>query len=379
MGGEIAWHTGRIDAEPAEVGYRPECLERLDAHFRELVESGRLQGASYLLSRGGKVFAWKSLGRLSYRGDKGDLMPDSIRGIASITKAFTAVCVMKLVEEGLLELFQPVASILDEFKTRMHERIQIFHLLTHTSGLAADPGYFTEAYPRGWREGFDPEKDNWIKAVLEGPVQNEPGEAFNYCSAGFAILGEVIARITGMPYEEYVRRKIFEPLGMERTFFDVPEGLHDQVCLVSEWDEKWLKDETDRRGWPPRAGGGIYSTLPDLWRFGQALLDKGTFNGQRILGRKMVEAMTRPQLGGGVPAFYWGARFKSYNYGLGLDLYTKAVVMSPGTFGHEGAGRSALYVDPAEGLVAVYFVPTQVDWVPESIVNPRAIIWSGII
>ncbi len=371
-------HSGPVAAAPEEVGYRPEKIAQLDAHFLALVERGRLQAASYLMSRHGKVFAWKSMGRLTPDGDKGDLMPDSLRDIASVTKMFTAVCIMRLVEEGRLRLDQPVAEILEEFKTPMHERIQIFHLLTHTSGIAADPGYFCEPYPHYWRDGFDPAKDNWISAMLAGPVQNKPGESFNYCSRGFAILGEIIARTAGMPYEEYVRQTIFGPLSMSRTFFDVPPALHAQVGLVEDWEEKRLQENIDRRGWPPRAGGGIYSNLQDLWRFAQALLDKGACGGERILGRSTVEAMTRNHLHN-VPAYYWGAEIKAREYGLGLDLYGSYLVVSPGTFGHEGSGRTGLYVDPAEDFIFINFVPTPIGWVPESVVNPRAIAWSGIV
>jgi CubicO group peptidase (beta-lactamase class C family) len=176
---------------------------------------------------------------------------------------------------------------------------------------------------------------------------------------------------------------------MEHTFYDVSEKLHGQVCITDDWGEEELtreRAEEDRTKWPPRVAGGLYSTLHDLWKLGQMLLDKGTLDGTRILGRKTVEAMTRNQLRPNTQAFYWGDRIPSKQYGVGLDVYEKPDILawnrellSPGSFSHEGAGRSGMYVDPAEGLVFVYFAPvTDVDWVPEAVVNPLSVVWSGL-
>jgi CubicO group peptidase (beta-lactamase class C family) len=180
--GEIKIHRGKVDAEPREAGYHVDTLRKLDAHLAGLVREKKLQCASYLLTREGKTFAHASMGPLTHREGGADLMPDSIRWIASITKLFTAVAVMKLMEDGKIHQFQAVSTILDEFKTDMHAGIMIIHLLTHTSGIAADPGYFTEPFPRGWWEGFNEKaKDaNWIKAALSGPLLCEPGRKLKF-------------------------------------------------------------------------------------------------------------------------------------------------------------------------------------------------------
>jgi CubicO group peptidase (beta-lactamase class C family) len=111
------------------------------------------------------------------------------------------------------------------------------------------------------------------------------------------------------------------------------------------------------------------------------LLNLGTLEGVRILGRKAVEAMTRNWLIE-VPAFQWGGKLKRKSYGLGLEVRVSAHpslgITSPDTYNHEGAGRCAMYIDPAEQLIAVYMVPTTIDWLPESVINPQAIIWSGL-
>lgn len=378
----IAIHSGLTDTEPGEVGYDAARLVQLDTLFEDLIVRKKLQCASYLLSRNGRIFAGKSMGRLTHHEDSPEFMPDSIRRIASITKLFASIAVMKLVEDGKLSLDQSVSTILEEFNTDMHRKITVWHLLTHTAGLFADPGYFTEPYTRGWWEGLEEkaqrgEKPNWIKAILSGPLLSKPGEKWNYSTAGFMILGEIVSRLSGMSCEDYILETVCKPLGMNNTFFDVPEALHSRVCVTNEWSEKSLKSKEDRTGKPPRTGGGLYSTLYDLNTLGQMLLNKGTYKGVRILGRKTVEAMTANQLTG-IPAFHWGGNIQEMKMGLGVSLATSDL-MTPGTFGHEGAGRSALAIDPAEGFVAAFFVPTDVDWVPESLINAKAVIWSGIL
>jgi CubicO group peptidase (beta-lactamase class C family) len=367
---------GHTEGSSEEAGYDSRRLKRLDELFLGLTQQKKLQCASYLFSRNGKIFVKKSMGMLNGVTNEGDFMPDSIRRVASITKAFTAVTIMKLLEDGKLYLDQPVHTILEEFDNAMHKSITIFHLLTHTSGIIADPGYFNEPYPRGWWEGA--ENQSWIKRVLSGPLLCKPGESWNYSSSSFALLGEIISRVSGVPYEEYVCQVIIEPLGLKQTFFDVPEPLHNEVCIVTEWDDQRLKSNEPRTNLPPRAGGGLYSSMQDLWSFGQMLLNNGELQGQRIIGRKTVEAMTRNYLFG-VPAFQWGKNSASIKYGLGLVVQNgPREILSPGTYSHGGAGRSELIIDPVEQFVAIFFVPTSLDWVPESVDHARNVIWSGI-
>ncbi len=370
-------HNGQTMATPQEVGFRPEVITKLDAFFMECVEITPIQAANYLLARRGKVFAWKSVGKLSGLEEKGDFQPDSLFGIASITKTLTSVGLMQLVEQGKLALEQPVCTILPEFQTKMHEGIAIAHLLTHTSGLPADPGAHTEPYPRAWRSP-DLTKENWIKWALQGPLQYPTGTTWNYCSKGFWFLGEIIARTSGMAYTEYIQRNILDPLGMTRSFFLVPKELRDQVGIVNEFDQKELHEEPTEDFSPSWcAGGGLSSTPYDLWKFAQMLLNKGTFNGQRLLGRKTVEAMTRNQLDR-VPAYTWGSNIKAKPFGLGIEV-NREPLTSPGTFGHEGARWSGMFIDPVEEMICIYFQPTVFDfWHARYMTGARAIAWSGI-
>lgn len=370
-------YAGQTMATPQEVGFRPDAITKLDAFFMDCVENTPIQAASYLLARHGKVFAWKSVGKLSGLEDKGDMQPDSLFGIASITKTLTAVGIMQLIEQGKLTLEQPVATILSEFRTKIHEDITIAHLLTHTSGLAADPGAHREPYPRPW---WTPEltKDNWIAWALQGPLQYPIGTTWNYCSKGFWFLGEIIARVAEMSYTEYIQRHILDPLGMTRSFFLPPKELRDQFVIVNEFDLKELTEEPNENfcaSWC--AGGGLFSTPYDLWKFAQMLLNKGTFNGQHILGRKIVEAMTRKQLDR-VPEYTWGHNIKAKPFGLCLEV-DKDPLTSPGTFGHEGARWSSMFIDPVEELICIYFQPTVFEfWQARYMNGARGIAWSGI-
>jgi CubicO group peptidase (beta-lactamase class C family) len=369
------WRIGPTDISPEAAGFDPAKLDQLDAFLGDLVERQQLQCASYLLSRNGKILAARSTGKLTYHPGSGEFMPDSIRWIASITKSITAIAIMKLIADGKIHLGQPVKTILAELDTPIHGGIQIYHLLTHTSGIRADSGYFCEPYPVNEYAMFHPGV-NWIQKSLEGPLQGEVGGSFIYSGSNYHLLGEIIARVSGLSYEDYVVKHILEPLDMKDSFFRIPKERVQEVCFVQEWEEKTFLSEDDFYPSSFSASGGLMSSVYDLWKLGQMMLNQGSLNGVRILGRKTVEAMTRNQLTG-IPAFWWGSKFNDMEFGLGWYFNTQDLV-SPGTISNEGYGRSALYIDPVEQFIAVYFVPTPTEWFAESMINPRAFMWSGL-
>lgn len=368
---------GVLDASPEEVDMDSKQLNKLDNHLMNLISQQKLQAAGYLVARHERIVAWKSMGRLHGSTNEGELQPDSLRNMSSITKAFTSVAIMKLIEDGKLYIDLPVSSILQEFNNSTHQDITLFHLLTHTSGILPVTGYFNEPYPRAWwgANGMD----NWIQKVLQGPLVCQPGEAYNYSTVGFALLGEIITRVSGKQYEDYVLENIIEPLQMNRTFFDLPEHLHPEVCTIDESDIERLKNRLDRSSLPPRSDSGLYSTMYDLWKFGQMLLNGGTFDGQRILGRKSVELLTKRHLFN-IPAYHWGGKIKDKGHALGLDLAISPLSYeSIGTYQMEGSGRSGFFVDPVEKLVVIMFVPSIYSWVPESVLGTKQIIWSSLV
>jgi CubicO group peptidase (beta-lactamase class C family) len=372
-------HSGKTDCNPDDVGYNAKALESLDKHFQTLIDKGMIKAAAYLLSRNGKVFAHKSMGKQSAYEDRGEFLPDSIRPIASITKVFTTTALLQLMEQGKFFLQQPVSDFIKEFDTDMHKYITIFQLLTHTSGLKADPENFFEPYPEEFVSSKLTKK-NWIKKILTGPLQFKPGTVWNYCSKGFNILAELIARLSGMDYDTYIEEHIFKPLGMNSSFFLVPENLKDKVSIVSPWNKEKMKFTRDKIPTPSMLGGGdIFSTLHDLWKFGQMMLNKGTFNGRRIMGRKTVEAATKAQIKD-ITAYNWHPHIfddsNKWTCGLGWEV-NKHSFLSDGTYDHEGAEGAGLFIDPKEEFIFVGFYPDP-DWHGEAWVSPLAIAWSGI-
>ncbi|WP_337104358.1 serine hydrolase domain-containing protein [Paenibacillus sp. YIM B09110] len=393
MQNTVTIHEGWTNASPKEVGFDSQAIRRLDDHYADLIGKGTIQAASYLLARKGKVFAHRSMGKL--RGANGkeaqggqeagcDLLPESIRKVYSITKAVTTVAIHQLIDRGLLFLTQSVGSILPEMNTDKHKSITIFHLLTHTSGLRGDPGFYTEPYSLPWFEWAVREMKEqgvdigWIRAVLSGPLQNMPGKEWIYSTSAFALLGEVIARVSGKPYDQYIHDEILAPLGMDRSFFDVPEEHYDDVCCTNEWEADNLyrprKREDDA---PPRAGNGLFSNLTDLWRFGQMMLNGGELDGTRIVSKRAVELQTSNHLHG-VQHNGWGSKQTDYKFGLGWSL-EHYDLCSKGTYSHEGFGHSGLFVDPAEELIFVFFVPSPKGYTNESVILPRAIAWSALL
>lgn len=380
----ISIHEGKTDVAPVEVGFDEATLNRLDEHYAALIGKGTIQAAGYILSRKGKIFAHRTMGRLGPLEDSPDIQPDSIRKVYSITKAFTSVAIHQLMDRGQLFLGQQVSSIIPEFDTEKHRSITIAHLLTHTSGLRGDPGFYQEPYSLPWFEWAVRELKKagqdigWVRSVLSGPLQNMPGKEWIYSTSGYALLGEVIAKVSGKPYEQYIADEILTPLGMLKSGFTPHESLHDNLCYTNPWELEQVthprKEDSDM---PPRAGNGLYSTLGDLCTFGQMMLGGGEWNGKRILSKRAVELQTSNQLN---DVIYngWGSKIKNYKFGLGwsLDHYD---ICSKGTYSHEGFGHCGLYIDPVEDLVFAALVPSPNGFSNESVITPRAIVWSGLL
>ena len=364
---------GKTDITAREGGYNPQVLENLDRYFLELIKKERIQAAGYLMARHGKIFAHKTTGLLRYDQPDSRYRPDSLRKLASITKMYAAVAVMQLVEDGVLYLEQPAADFIPDFDTPFHKGITLLHLLTHSSGLRADGGYFLEPYP----ERRDLKNTNdLIRFALEGPLKSRPGTAWSYSTLGFAVIAEIVKRAGGMSFEEYVEKRILTPLGMHDTHFTIPAEKLDRVCITGEPEQRHL-DLCQAEGNLFKGGTGLFSTLYDQFIFAQMFLNKGTIHGVRILGRKTVEAMTRNRLEESTTAFCWGLKAKSMEYGAGVSISINGI-MSPHVINHEGYGRSALFADTAEDFVCMFSVPTALHWAPEIIENPRYIIWSGL-
>lgn len=391
---------GVTDCSPAEVGYDSSRIEVLKDYFQKLIDQKKIQAASYCVSRYGKTFMHGAIGPLSYREDRTDpLLPTTVHGIASITKAVATVAIAKLVEDGILRFDTPVGEILEPFRLAPFDKIDIYSLLTHTSGLFPDCAESLIPYHKSyWQlideyfERYNPKdgEPDWIKAALSCGVNKKVGEEWQYCSFGFCLLGEIIKKVTGVTAEQYIEEQILKPLGMKDTAFKLTPELAKRSITRSERHEKRLNDIVHghqpeisqmEKLWDTvsKTGGGLSSTPGDLIRFANMLLGMGTLGDTRIIGRKTVEKITTRTLYG-VPDHCWGAEISDRSYGFGLDMKRgPAFLYSPTTYFHEGAGACSMIIDPTEQLAAVWFVPFADDnWHADALFNVTNIIWSGL-
>jgi len=398
----VLYTLGKTDCKPGDVGYNEQRLDVLNRHLQRVIDDGEIQCATYCISRKGKVFAHGAIGKKSFRKDDNTpVQPDSIRYIASITKVFTSVAIMKLVEDGVTRLDVPVGQILPQFDTPPYNGITLFQLITHTSGLHADKHNFENKYQTDYWKMIedayklcDPDKKNefdWIAAAL-GTIGTgfrvKPDTEWAYSSFGFTILGAIIEKLTGVSAHQFIEDNICKPLGMKDTAFMLTPEKAKRYIVTDEELEQFVNSIINNTYEPqwigeklkiPSTGGGLDSTSYDINRLGNMLLFGGTLDGVRILGRKAVERMTT--IVSALPNYTWNGYEKKRYYGIGVDMRNgPAFTFSPGTFLHEGAGACSLYVDPKEELVAAWIVPyVKEGWYSRALLSVQNVIWSGLI
>jgi CubicO group peptidase (beta-lactamase class C family) len=391
----MLYTSGQVDCLPHEVDYDTSRIEVLNNHFQKLIEQKKIQGASYCISRYGKIFGQGALGSISYKDANTPLLPTTVHRIASITKAIVTVAIAKLVEDGMIRFDDPVGSILKQFNVPPFNQIDIYSLLTHTSGLVPEHLTYHRSYWELIQQYFDSYKAedgelDWISAALSGGVNKNVGEEWQYNTFGFCILGEVIKQVTGMSEEQYIEEHIAKPLGMKDTMFNPTPDLAKRCIIRNEEEERYYHDliagqnpelSSSEKLWShvSNTGGGLYSTQADLITFANMLLGMGKLNNISILGRKVVEKITTRTLYN-IPDYCWGANNPDRSYGIGLDMRRgPGFLYSPSTYGHEGSGACSMIIDPTEQLAAVWFVPfTDNDWHADALFNVTNIIWSGL-
>lgn len=248
----MLYTPGITDCSPAEVNYDATRIGILHTHFQQLIDDHKIQAAAYCVSRYGKTFMHGAIGPRSYRQDPADpLLPTSVHQIASITKAVTSVAIAKLVEDGILRFDLPVGAFLEPFNADPFNKIDIYSLLTHTSGLFPDCASSMIPYHKSyWQligeyfDKYNPEDGelDWITAALSCGINKPVGEEWQYCSFGFCILGEIIKKVTGMSAEQYIEEQILKPLGMNDTRWEPTPELAKRFIIRNERKEKQLHD-----------------------------------------------------------------------------------------------------------------------------------------
>ncbi|HWB54889.1 MAG TPA: serine hydrolase domain-containing protein, partial [Tepidisphaeraceae bacterium] len=268
--------------------------------MRPFVEKRELSGLVTLVANNRDVLHLSAIGRRDLEQDL-PMQTDTIFWVASMTKLITASAIMMLGDEGKLEIQDRVSKFIPEFEklktpTSRPANITLWHLITHTSGLAEVP----EAQARK-----APLLKDLIPTFLALPMKFEPGAKWDYCQSSINTLGRIIEIISGQPYDEFLQHRFFNPLGMkDATFYPsktqmknmaIPYRLDNGKLLPS--DIKLMYGPVGDRSHFPAANGGLFCTAADYCRFAQMLLNNGELNGHRYVSPNSVQEMTRPQTG----------------------------------------------------------------------------------
>nr|WP_223999700.1 serine hydrolase domain-containing protein [Cupriavidus pinatubonensis] len=379
-------------------GMSRERLARIERFIDEsYVANGKLPGALVQVWRRGELALNSVLG-FADRERQVPLAEDSIFRIYSMTKPVTSVAVMMLVEQCKIALDDPVSKyipaweklgvhaggFMESFQTKPTARpMLVVDLLRHTSGLTygfqqntnVDAAYRKLKLGELATEGT---LDEMIDKLATLPLEFSPGEAWNY-SVSTDVLGYLVGKVSGIPFETFLKERIFEPLGMVDTGFHVPEDKVARFCAcyaIGVLGSKVISNKGPMLQDDPRAspylkppsfisgGGGLVSTAADYMRFARMLLQGGELDGVRLLGPKTLKLMTANHLPGGVdlPAMsrsmFSEATYDGVGFGLGFaTTVTPASTLipgSPGDFFWGGAASTFFWVDPQEDLIGLF-------------------------
>jgi CubicO group peptidase (beta-lactamase class C family) len=372
-----------VPAKPETVGFSTDRLKRIDGMVNDVISRQGIPGAVVLIVRNGKVVYHQAYGYSDIEAKKA-MQKDNIFRIASQTKAITSLAVMMLWEEGKFLLDDPVSKYIPEFKNPgvlktfnpadssystepANKEITIRHLLTHTSGIdyaAIGSKEFKAIYAKaGVPSGIGNDKEvlaDKMKILGGLPLKHVPGERWTY-GLNTDVLGYLVEIWSGMPFDQFLRKRIFEPLGMNDTWFYLPPEKHARlVPLYSGRDGKLQRatgntydnvnpDYPKLKGSYFSGGAGLSSTVEDYAKFLQLFLNNGQLNGTRLISRKTVELMLTNQV----------SSLNASPFGLGFGLETTAndhtSVVSLGSFSWGGAFNTHYWADPKEKLIGMIF------------------------
>jgi CubicO group peptidase (beta-lactamase class C family) len=389
-------------ASPESAGMSKPALDRIEDHLkRRYIDAGRFPGTQLLVYRRGNVVHSAVQGFADLER-KVPVKDDTIFRIYSMTKPITSVAFMMLVEEGHIALDEPVHKYIPEWKnlgvfqagtapaflTRPPARpMQIVDLLRHTSGLTY--GFQQRSnVDAAYREKYIGEMvetgslQSMVNDLAKTPLEFSPGEAWNY-SVSADVIGYLIGKISGMPFEQFLQERIFDPLGMPDTRFFVSADKAHRFAACYNADpgglmsfhaaEKkgglTLQDDPATSSFLKKpsfvsGGGGLCSTAADYLTFCRALLNGGELGGVRLIGPKTLALMTTNHLPGGrdLPemsrSMFAEATYNGIGFGLGfsvtMDPAKTLIPGSPGEYAWGGAATTSFWIDPREELIAIF-------------------------
>jgi CubicO group peptidase (beta-lactamase class C family) len=379
-----------------EAGFSAERLSRIGPALQKFIDNGKVPNLVTMIVRHGKVVHLDARGYLDIETQK-PAGTDAIFRLYSNTKPITGAAAMICVEDGLLNLDDPVSKFIPAFKDQVVRMpgpaggpgglvttpcirgITVRDCLRNTTGLPSAGSVpliyttmFSDLLPQtGLLGGLErPCRTirETIEAIAKLPLEAQPGTRFDY-HLGFPVVGLVLEAVTGKTLEEFYQERIFKPLGMQDSSFYLPKNKLDRFVTLyrpAQQKGKWTltvaeKPEKSEKVTGPKtyfeaggAAGGVLSTITDYARFSQMLLNGGELEGVRILGRKSVELMSGSHTGK-IPIPMAGPGF---GFGLGVGVYLGGevpVMRSIGAYGWSGAAGTMCFIDPKEDLVCAVF------------------------
>ncbi len=362
-----------VENNPEAVGFDAERLQRIDTMLTKYIHDGVMPNALSFIARDGKIVHFASYGYKDAE-NKIPVKKDDIFRLASQTKAVTTVVLMTLFEENKFKLDDPVEKYLPMFAnpkvyvsgsaekgdlvTRpANKSITIRHLLTHTSGYSYQ-SFGEKLRVINYEEPIATKEA--IERIARTPLMHDPGEKFTY---GFSIdiAGYLAEVLTGKTLDILMKERIFDPLGMNDTYFYLPEEKQDRLVKCyqrTSLDSAYVLSRSKIDQIYPLAqdqlyhggGAGLSGTIEDYAKFCQMILNKGEFNHKRILGRKTVELMSTNELFD-IPG--------TYQFGLGFEVMSERgfirSMISPGSLKWGGAYGTEYTIDPQENLIAIIY------------------------
>jgi CubicO group peptidase (beta-lactamase class C family) len=384
-----AFAEGPVVAKPEEAGFSSAGLARIDAYLKNEIAENKIPGAIMMIARNGKTAYFNSFG-VRDPGTKEPMTPDTIFRIYSMSKPITTVAAMMLVEEGRLQLDEPLSKYIPAFadvKVGVERKgedgvtgldlvparrpITIQDLMRHTSGLTY--GFFGEGAVKKLYVGAnlgegDPDNAQFADRLAKLPLAYQPGSTWDY-SQSTDILGRVIEVVSGKSLLQFEKERLLDPLGMTNTSFYVTDAARQSLVAEPFPNDRRIGSGSEMGN--PRVvrkfesgGGGMVSTIGDYSRFAAMLLNGGTLDGKRYLSPKTIAYMGSNHVGPGSgvspgPYYLPGPGF---GFGLGFAVRTEAGVSpvegSVGEMNWSGAGGTTFWVDPKENMFVVFMAQT---------------------
>jgi CubicO group peptidase (beta-lactamase class C family) len=342
-------------------------LPGVSAAMRAAVESREISGAVTVVATRDSILHCEATG-LANITNREPMRPDSLFWIASMTKPVTGVALLMLQDEGKLNVADPVAKYIPAFAqlkapSGKPANLTIAQMMTHTSGLGEAP---REAAAKA-RTLAD-----LIPLFLAASMQYEPGAKWSYTQSGINASARVVEIVSGLSFDEFVQKRIFDPLGMKDTTFYPARKASAHLAAgckknrtTGELEVASLPPGFGAEGRPPTGNGGLFSTAPDYARFCQMLLAGGSLGGKRYLSPKAMTLLTTVQTGDLPTGFFqssqYGDRGTNYGWGIGTCILRTphpgvASMLSPGTYGHGGAWGTQAWIDPVRGVAFILMV-----------------------